>query len=211
MSIPLEEFIVLALLLLGVVGSYILLKLHYIFAFGLVKNTSISEEKKEKIEKIKKYVFTLLKVMLFIGFAAMLYFGVMTLYEGHSLKALVIGYWEMIPEGFWVSLLWVLFRIALLIILMRIVLKYIYKFLDKHQEKVLAKKRYNSKNVELVYLRLHNTIKFTFVLGVVYRIVHFFPFLEEVSYLFLFALILFFITASLITIREWIIMLKTRK
>lgn len=208
---PLEELFVLALLLLGVVGIYVLLKLHYIFAFGLVKNTSISQEKKQKIEKIKKYVFVFLKVLLLVGLVGMFTFGSMTLYEGDSLKAFVLISWEMIPEGFWVSLLWTLIRIAVLITVMRYLLKYIYKWLDGQQEKTLAKKRYTTFNVEMVYLRLHNTIKFTVVLGVIYRIVHFFPFLEEVSYVFLIALILFFISASFITIRESVTMLKTRK
>ncbi len=211
MSIPLEEYLVFALLLLGVVGIYILLKLHYVFAFGLVKNTSISQEKKQKIEKIKKYVFVFLKVLLVAGLVSMLLFGTMTLYEGDSLKAFVLEAWGMIPEGFWVSLLWTLIRIAVLITVMRYLLKYIYQWLDRQQEKTLAKKRYTMYNVEMVYLRLHNTIKFTVVLGVIYRIVHFFPFLEEVSYVFLFALILFFISASFITIRELLTMLKTRK
>lgn len=208
---PLEELFTFALLLLGVVGVYILLKLHYIFAFGLVKNTSLPADKKEKIEKIKKYVFVFLKVLLFAGMVCMFLFGTVTLYEGNSLKAWVFEYWSMIPEGFWLSLLWTLIRIAVLIILMRYLLKFIYKWLDGQQAKTMAKKRYNNFNVEMVYLRVHNTIKFTVVLGVVYRIVHFFPFLEEVSYVFLFALILFFISASFITIREVQMMLKTRK
>ena len=208
---PLEELFVLALLLLGVVGIYVLLKLHYIFAFGLVKNTSISQEKKQKIEKIKKYVFVFLKVLLLVGLVSMFIFGSMTLYEGDSLKSFVLISWDMIPEGFWVSLLWTLIRIAVLITVMRYLLKYSYKWLDRQQEKTLAKKRYTMYNVEMVYLRLHNTIKFTVVLGVIYRIVHFFPFLEEVSYVFLFALILFFVSASFITIRELVTMLKTRK
>ena len=207
----LEELFILALLLLGVVGIYVLLKLHYVFAFGLVKNTSISQEKKQKIEKIKKYIFVFLKVLLVVGLVGMFTFGSMILYEGDSLKAFVLESWEMIPEGFWVSLLWTLIRIAVLITVMRYLLKYIYKWLDGQQEKTLAKKRYNVYNVEMVYLRLHNTIKFTVVLGVIYRIVHFFPFLEEVSYVFLFALILFLISASFITIRELLTMLKTRK
>jgi len=208
---PLEELFVFALLLLGVVGIYVLLKLHYIFAFGLVRNTSITQEKKQKIEKIKKYVFVFLKVLLLVGLVGMFTFGSMTLYEGDSLKAFVLESWEMIPEGFWVSLLWTLIRIAVLITVMRYLLKYIYQWLEGKQEKTLAKKRYNIYNVEMVYLRLHNTIKFTVVLGVIYRIVHFFPFLEEVSYVFLLALTLFFISASFITLRELVTMLKTRK
>ena len=213
MNIPnfYEEIIVFCLLLLAVVGVYILLKLHYIFAFGLVKNTAISQEKKQKIEKIKKYVFVFLKVLLLVGLVSMFIFGSMTLYEGDSLKSFVLISWDMIPEGFWVSLLWTLIRIAVLITVMRYLLKYSYKWLDRQQEKTLAKKRYTMYNVEMVYLRLHNTIKFTVVLGVIYRIVHFFPFLEEVSYVFLFALILFFVSASFITIRELVTMLKTRK
>jgi len=208
---PLEELFVFALLLLGVVGIYVLLKLHYIFAFGLVKNTAISSEKKQKIEKIKKYIFIFLKVLLLVGLVGMFTFGSMTLYEGESLKAFVLTSWGMIPEGFWVSLLWTLIRIAVLITFMRYLLKIMYKWLDRQQEKTLIKKCYTPYNVEMVYLRLHNTIKFTVVLGVIYRIVHFFPFLEEVSYVFLLALTLFFISASFITLRELVTMLKTRK
>lgn len=206
MSIPFEELIVFTLLLLGVVGIYYALKLHYVFAFGLVKNTAISEKKKQKIEKIKTYVFIFLKVLLVLGFVGMLLFGTMVLMDGMSLKTLVIDLWQMIPEGFWLSLLWTLVRIAVLIIVVRYILKIIYDFLDKQQEKTIAKKRYNTQNVERVYLRIHNTIKYTFVLGVIYRIVHFFPFLVEVSYVFLGALILFFISALGITLREVFLM-----
>ncbi len=206
MSIPFEELIVFTLLLLGVVGIYYALKLHYIFAFGLVKNTAISEKKKQKIEKIKTYVFIFLKVLLVLGFVGMFLFGTMVLMDGMSLKTLVIDLWQKIPEGFWLSLLWTLVRIAVLIVVVRYVLKIIYNFLDKQQEKTIAKKRYNTENVESVYLRIHNTIKYTVVLGVIYRIVHFFPFLVEVSYVFLVALILFFISALGITLREVFLM-----
>ncbi|MEY3091044.1 MAG: hypothetical protein RL113_1360, partial [Pseudomonadota bacterium] len=43
--------------------------------------------------------------------------------------------------------------------------------------------------VEEMYQDLHNGIKYTVVLGVVYRIVHFFPFLAQVSHIFLIALV----------------------
>jgi len=211
MPIPFEELIVFTLLLLGVVGIYYALKLHYVFAFGLVKNTAISEKKKQKIEKIKTYVFTFLKVLLVFGFVSMFIFGAVALMDGVSLKALVIDLWRKIPEGFWLSLLWTLVRIAVLIVLVRYVLKIMYHFLDKQQEKTIAKKRYNTENVESVYLRIHNTIKYTMVLWVMYRIVHFFPFLVEVSYVFLGALILFFISALSITLKEVFLMFQTRK
>lgn len=202
MSVPASEVFVFALLLLGVWAVYMLLKLHYIFAFGLVQKTRISEDKKQKIEKIKSYVFTFLKVLLFLGLMLMSLFGYETLSSGGSLQALVLSTWAKIPEGFWLTLLLTLLRIALLIVLMRYLLKAIFRFLEKQEEKTLAKKRYNSENVGLVYLRLHNTIKYTVVLGVVYRIIHFFPFLLEVSHVFLLALIAFVSIAILITLRE---------
>lgn len=211
MSIPFEEYIVFTLLLLGVLGIYYALKLHYVFAFGLVKNTDISEKKKQKIEKIKTYVFVFLKVLLILGLVTVSVLATTVLMDGMSLKGLVIELWHKIPEGFGLHMLWMLVRIAILIIFMRYVLKAVFRFLDKQQEKVIAKKRYNAENVKLVYLRLHNTIKYTFVLGVVYRIIHFFPFLAEVSHIFLAALILFFIVASTITIKELMVMIQTRK
>jgi len=211
MPIPFEELLVFALLLLGVVGIYYVLKLHYVFAFNLVKNTAISNEKKQKIEKIKTYLFTFLKVLLTLGLIAMSVVGTVILMDGMSLKGVVIGLWNKIPEGFGLHILFIFVRIALLIVLMRYVLKAVFGFLDKQKEKVIAKKRYNSENITLVYLRVHNTIKYTFVLGVVYRIIHFFPFLEEVSHVFLVALILFFILAIMITIKELISMIQTRK
>lgn len=206
MFIPFEELIVFALLLLGVVGVYYALKLHYIFAFRLVKNTAISENKKQKIEKIKTYVFTFLKVLLVLGLVSMFIFGAAVLMDDMSLKVLVINLWQKIPEGFWLSLFWILLRIALLIVVVRYLLNFIYTYLDKQEEKTIAKKRYNTENVEKLYLRIHNTIKYTVVLGVIYRIVHFFPFLVEVSHVFLVALILFFISALGITLKEVFLM-----
>ncbi|CAA6820497.1 MAG: Unknown protein [uncultured Sulfurovum sp.] len=206
MSIPIVELFVFLLLLLGVVGIYYALKMHYVFAFGLVKNTSLSKEKKQKIEKIKAYVFIFLKVLLFFSLVIVFVFGAKTLYEGDSLKTYVVDLWQQIPEGFWLVLLWTLLRIAILIALMKYFLKFIYKQIDKQKQKTLDKKCYNKENVATFYLRLQNTIKFTVVLGVIYRIIHFFPFLEGVSEIFLWGLVLFFLVASVITVREFISM-----
>ena len=137
---PLEELMVLALLLAGVVGIYYALKLHYIFAFGLVQKTDISAKKKEKIEKIKSYVFYFLKVLLFFGLSIVLVSAFIVLEEGISLRQYVLEYWDTIPEGFWLSLLWTLTRIAVIIVLMRYVLKMIYHFLDKQETKSIQKK-----------------------------------------------------------------------
>jgi len=208
---PLEELMVLALLLAGVVGIYYALKLHYIFAFGLVQKTDISAKKKEKIEKIKSYVFYFLKVLLFFGLSIVLVSAFIVLEEGISLRQYVLEYWDTIPEGFWLSLLWTLTRIAVIIVLMRYVLKMIYHFLDKQETKSIQKKRYNTDNIKRVYLRLHNSIKYTVVLGVIYRIIHFFPFLVEVSDVFLIALILFVCIALAITMKEFFLMLGTQK
>ncbi|NOR55468.1 MAG: hypothetical protein GQ531_04615, partial [Sulfurovum sp.] len=194
-----EEIIVFGLLLLAVFGVYILLKVHYHFAFGLMKNTASYEKNKSKIVKAKQYLFFVLKVLLWIGLISMATFGIQYLSEGMSLKALILELWAKIPEGFWQEALFVIMRIVVIITLSRYVLKFVYAFLDKQEEKILLKKRYNSDNVEMVYLRLHNSIKFTVVLGVVYRIIHFFPFLLGLSHVFLFALIAFIGIASLIT------------
>jgi hypothetical protein len=89
-TIPIEEYIVFALLLLGVVGIYYALKFHYIFAFKLVQKTSISATKKQKIDKIKYYVFAFLKVLLGAGLVFVAIFSTMLLMEGLSLKHFVI-------------------------------------------------------------------------------------------------------------------------
>jgi hypothetical protein len=205
-----EEMIVFILLLLAVAGIYILLKLHYVFAFGLMKNTASYEKNRVKIEKAKKYLFLFLKILLVLGLAAMFVFATMYLMEGMSLKALVFELWGKIADGFWTSLFWTLIRIAVLIIVSRYILRKIYAFLEKQQQKTIDKKVYNKTNVEKVYLRLHNTIKFTVVLGIVYRITHFFPFLEEVSAVMLVFVILFFVAATMITLHEVWMMLKTK-
>ncbi|MEY3090790.1 MAG: hypothetical protein RL113_1106 [Pseudomonadota bacterium] len=180
-----QEIIVFLLLLLGVFALYGILKLHYIFAFGLVKNTSLSAEKKEKIERVKEYIFRLLKVLLFVGLIGMTWFGISVLYSGASLKSTVILWWGMIPEGFWLHLILTLMRIALLIVVMRYVVKKIFVWLDRHKMKVLSSQRYDEIFIEQMYQDLHNGIKYTVVLGIVYRIIHFFPFLAEVSHVFL--------------------------
>jgi len=186
-----------------------LLKLHYIFAFGLVKNTSLSQEKKQKIEKIKVTLFAFLKVFFVLGLLSMFAFSSITLMNGESLKTLIIELWQSIPEGFWLSMLWTLFRIALLILLMRMLLKIIYKFLDKQEAKTINKNIYKKENITLFYLRLRNSIKFSIVLGVMYRIVHFFPFLEEVSVVFLFALVFFVMLSFVIVLKELVMMWKS--
>ena len=210
MSIPYEELIVFSLLLLGVMGVYILLKLHYVFAFGLMKNTASYEKNKPKIDKAKKYLFLVLKILLGLGLLSMFLFGTQYLMDGMSLKALVFELWGKIADGFWTSLLFTLIRIAVLIIVSRYILRKIYVFLERQQQKTIDKKVYNKTNVEKVYLRLHNTIKFTVVLGIVYRITHFFPFLEEVSAVMLVFVILFFVAATSITLREVWMMLQTK-
>ncbi len=84
-----EEIVVLVALLLGVFSVYIMLKLHYQFAFGLMKRTASYAKHESKIEKAKEYLFFVLKVLLWIGLIGMFVFGVHYLYEGMSLKALL--------------------------------------------------------------------------------------------------------------------------
>ena len=178
-----EEVMVFGLLLLAVVGVYMMLKLHYHFAFGLMKNTASYEKNKSKIDKVKKYLFFILKVLLWIGLISMTTFSLYYLGEGMSLKLLVFEWWAKIPDGFWLEALFVLLRIAVVITLSRYILKFIYAFLDKSQQKTLAKKCLNCSEAVIVtlYKRLHDMVKYTVILGILYRITLFFPFLEVVS------------------------------
>jgi hypothetical protein len=185
MNIPhfYEEVIVFTLLLLSVVGVYMMLKLHYHFAFGLMKNTASYEKNKLKIDKAKKYLFFVLKVLLWLGLISMSAFCIHYLSEGMSLKALFFELWAKIPEGFWQTALFVIIRIAVIITLSRYVLKFIYAFLDKYQQTALENRCVNCSETAIIklYSRLHNMIKYTVLLGILYRITLFFPFLEMIS------------------------------
>lgn len=192
-----QEIIVFGLLLLAVVGVYILLKLHYHFAFGLMKNTASYEKNKPKIDKAKEYLFLVLKVLLWICLVGMFVFGVNYLYEGMSLKALLFELWAKIPEGFWVEAFFVIIRITVIITLSRYVLKFVYAFLDKYQQKAIENRCENCTEVTIVklYTRLHNMVKYTVLLGILYRITLFFPFLEMVSRGIWIILILYFVVS----------------
>lgn len=178
-----EEVIVFGLLLLAVVGVYIMLKLHYHFAFGLMKNTASYEKNKSKIDKAKQYLFFVLKVLLWLGLIGMATFCIQYISEGMSLKALIFELWAKIPEGFWLEALFVIIRIAVIITLSRYMLKFVYAFLDKYQQKALENRCENCREVTIIklYTRLHNMVKYTVLLGILYRITLFFPFLEVVS------------------------------
>lgn len=178
-----EEIIVFVVFLLAVVVVYIMLKLHYHFAFGLMKNTSSYEKHKSKIDKTKKYLFFVLKVLLWLGLIGMSAFGIYYLSEGMSLKALLFELWAKIPEGFWLKALFVIIRIAVIITLSRYVLKFVYAKLDVYQQKAIENRCENCKEETIIklYTRLHNMVKYTVLLGILYRITLFFSFLEVIS------------------------------
>jgi hypothetical protein len=208
-----EELIVFGLLLLAVVGVYIMLKLHYHFAFGLMKNTSSYEKNKPKIDKAKKYLFFVLKILLCLGLISMSIFGIHYLSEGMSLKALFFELWAKIPEGFWQEALFVIIRIAVIITLSRYVLKFIYAFLDKYQQKALENRCVNCSETTIIklYGRLHNMVKYTVLLGILYRITLFFPFLEMVSRGLWILLILYFVVSLGLLAVNVMMMIKERR
>ena len=208
-----EEVIVFVLLLLIVVGVYIMLKVHYHFAFGLMKNTASYEKNKSKIDKAKKYLFFALKVLLWIGLIGMAIFGVYYLSEGMSLKALVFELWAKIPEGFWLEALFVLIRIAVIITLSRYLLKYVYAFLDKYQQKAIENRCESCSEVTIVklYSRLHNMVKYTVLLGILYRISLFFPFLEAVSCGLWILLVLYFVVSLGLLVVNGMTMIKEKR
>jgi len=206
-----EEILTASLLLFAVLGFFIALRLHYRFAFGLLKNTEDYETKKHKIKKIESFSFFALNILFVIAFMAVFSLDAYYLYEGYSLEEMVIDLWHKIPEGFWLELLFKLIKVAIMIVLMKIVFKFIYKLLKQKEKKLILKKRYKEELVKLFFLRVKNTIKYTFVLGVMYRITHFFSFLEEVSVVFLVALVGFFLFAFGVSVRAYFEMKRTKE
>ncbi len=208
-----EELFVFGLLLLGVVGVYTLLKLHYIFAFGLMKNTSSYEKNKPKIDKAKKYLFFVLKVLLWLGLISMVVFCINYLSQGMSLKVLLFEWWAKIPEGFWLEALFVIIRIAVIITLSRYVLKFVYAFLDKYQQKAIENRCVNCSEATIIklYSRLHNMVKYTVLLGILYRITLFFPFLEVISRGLWILLILYFVVSLGLLVVNGITMIKEKR
>jgi hypothetical protein len=208
-----EEVIVFGLLLFSVFGVYIMLKLHYHFAFGLMENTSSYEKNKSKIDKAKQYLFFVLKVLLWIGLITVSIFSIQYLLEGMSLKVLVFELWAKIPEGFWLEAFFVIIRIAVIITLSRYILKFVYVFLDKYQQKAIENRCENCSEVTIVklYTRLHNMVKYTVLLGILYRITLFFPFLEVVSRVLWILLILYFMVSLGLLMVNGMTMIKEKR
>ncbi len=208
-----EEVIVFGLLLFAVFGVYIMLKLHYHFAFGLMQNTSSYEKNKLKIDKAKQYLFFVLKVLLWLGLISMFTFGIYYLSEGMSLKGFLFELWAKIPEGFWLEALFVILRIAVIIILSRYVLKFVYAFLDKYQKKAIENRCESCSEVTIVklYTHLHNMVKYTVLLGILYRITLFFPFLEVISRGLWILLILYFVVSLGLLLINGMTMIKEKR
>jgi hypothetical protein len=185
MNIPnfYEEIIAFGALLFAVAAVYVMLKWHYQFAFGLMKNTASYEKHKFKIDKAKHYLFFVLKVLLWLGLISMFTFGSYYLSKGMSLKVLLFEMWAKIPEGFWLEALFIIIRIAVIIALSRYVLKFVYAFLDKNQQKAIENRCDSCREITIVkrYTYLHNMVKYTVLLGILYRITLFFPFLDVIS------------------------------
>ena len=208
-----EEIVVLVALLLGVFSVYIMLKLHYQFAFGLMKRTASYAKHESKIEKAKKYLFFVLKVLLWIGLIGMFVFGVHYLYEGMSLKELLLKLWAKIPQGFWLEALFVIIRVAVIITLSRILLKFVYAYLDKYQQKAIQNRCATCSEITIIklYSRLHNMVKYTVLLGILYRITLFFPFLEVISRGLWILLILYMGVSFVLLVQNGMKMIKEKR
>lgn len=208
-----EEIIVFLLLLLAVFGIYILLKLHYHFAFGLMKNTASYEKNKTLIDNAKRYVFFTLKVLLWIGLIGITLFSFYYLSEGMSLKALTFEWWYKIPDGFWLKALLVIIRIAVIIVLSRYILKYIYGLLDTYQQKALETRCPGCSEETIIkfYKHIHNMLKYTVLLGILYRITLFFPFLEMISRVLWILLILYVAGSFVLFVKNGMAVIKEKR
>ncbi len=208
-----EEVIVFVSLLLAVVGIYIMLKVHYHFAFGLMKNTSSYEKHKTLIDNAKRYVFFTLKVLLWIGLIGTTIFSFYYLSEGSSLKTLVFEWWSKIPDGFWTEALLIIIRIAVIIVLSRYILKIIYGFLDTCEQKALEKRCSGCSEETIIkfYKHIHNMLKYTVLLGILYRITLFFPFLEMISRALWILLILYVAVSFVLFIKKGMAVIKEKR
>jgi hypothetical protein len=130
-----------------------------------------------------------------------------------SLKSLLFEVWAKIPEGFWLEAFFVIIRIAVIITLSRYILKFVYAFLDKYQEKAIENRCVNCSEVTIVklYTRLHNMVKYTVLLGILYRITLFFPFLEVISRGLWILLILYFVVSLGLLIVNSMTMIKEKR
>jgi len=130
-----------------------------------------------------------------------------------SLKALLFELWAKIPEGFWQEALFVIIRIAVIITLSRYVLKFVYAFLDKYQQKAIENRCESCNEVTIVrlYMRLHNMVKYTVLLGILYRITLFFPFLDTISRGLWILLILYFVVSFGLLAVNGMTMIKERR
>ncbi len=215
MNIPnfYQEGIAFGVLLFAVVVLYFMLKLHYQVAFGLMKNTSSYERHQSTIEKAKHTLFFVLKVLLWGGLIGVCIFGSYYLSEGMSLKAFLFELWAKIPEGFWLEAFFVIIRIAVIITLSRYVLKFVYAFLDKHQQKAIENRCDNCRERTIVtfYTRLHNMVKYTVLLGILYRITLFFTFLDVVSRgLWILLIVYFMVSVGLLALNGLTMMKEKR-
>ncbi len=215
MNIPnfYEEVSAFGAILSAVVALYFMLKLHYQFAFGLMKNTSLYETHPDKIEKAKHTLFFVLKVLLWIGLIGTFVFSSYYLSEGMSLKALLFRLWAKIPEGFWLEAFFVIIRVAVIITLSRYVLKFVYAFLDRHQQKAIENRCDNCREVTIVtfYTHLHNMVKYTVLLGILYRITLFFTFLDVVSRgLWILLIVYFMVSVGVLTLNGLTMMKEKR-
>jgi len=208
-----EEVIVFLLLLLAVVGIYIMLKVHYHFAFGLMKNTASYEKHKSTIDKAKEYLFFILKVLLWCGLIVTILFGIYYLSEGMSLKALVFEWWAKIPDGFWIKALVVIIRIAVIIVVSRFILKIIYGLLDTYEQKALQNRCTGCSEETIIkfYKHIHNMLKYTVLLGILYRITLFFPFLEMISSALWILLILYVAGSFVLFVKNGMAVIKEKR
>jgi hypothetical protein len=211
MPFALHELWSVAGVLLALLLLYIVIETHYIFAFKLMQKTQIYQTKREKIERVRRYFFNFLHLLYPLTFMAVLGMIFLYLYEGNSLEAWIVTSWERIPEGFWVQMLWTLLRIALLIVVMRFLWKRLKGWLAFKKSQTITREEEEPAKVEIFYQRLQTALKIAIVWGVVYRIVHFFPFLSMLSWVLWWGLMLFLVGSVVVVMIDFWKMFNSRR
>jgi hypothetical protein len=130
-----------------------------------------------------------------------------------SLKALLFEWWAKIPDGFWLEALFVIVRIAVIIVLSRYILKFVYAYLDKYEQKALANRCENCTDAAIMkfYKHIHHMVKYTVVIGIVYRITLFFPFLAMISQGIWILLILYMTVSFVVVFIDGMTIMKEKR
>lgn len=173
----LEEISVVVGLNIALLLLYLFLYWHYTFAFKLLKDPT-------PYIYIQTKIFLWLKRVFIALFFVSNIFYIYYLADTNSVKELVMSLYKEIPSGFFLTLLFVTVKIAILIVVSKYILKLVSKYVSS---------------------QTYRYIKYIFISGIFYRVTLYVPFLELISNLLLLLVIGFTVYLSVnLVIKKYI-------